>query len=371
MLYRKMTTVIENQLQSQAGSILVIDGVPGTGRRTLVRNAGQKFFKHYIEINFKEDKQTKRNLFSGIGKTDAFYQALETYYKKPLSLRNDTLVVFEEIETYPKIVNLLKNLVKENRFTYVIIGTGLRQSETLPKDLLRFVTIRPMDFTEYLMANGIQKSTLETMYENFRLRLSLNEEMHARVLQMFNDYLFVGGMPGVVDAFLKNKDIDEVRRLQHDVREFYGRNMNRDGVYAPIVFDMTYPLHSEESTETKLYFNDVGMMTSVMEFSDFREPDYEDITFATFINTEAVSHGVQLYNYRDSDILLFNDKNTNSVVSLIPDCSYTDAAQMLEVVKTIDNIQNIYVLSTQREIRKEGNVTYIPVYDVMFLFRNC
>ena len=369
MLYRKMTEIIEKHLEAHPGSILVLEGLSGTGKTSIVREVGQKMFKHYIEIDYEKDRNENKQ-FTGISKTEEFYHALEMYTKKPLSENNDTLVFFDNLTVYPKLGFLLKKLIRENRCTYILSGNDLKQYSALPQDRMHYVTIRPMDFTEYLLANGIEKNTLDTMYENYTNHVSLDEDLHAKIIKMFNDYIIVGGMPEVVNAYITNKDLNEVRRKQNDIREFYARKLNSYGNHVPVVSDVTYPLHEDENLDERVYFNDVGMMTSVMEFTGISEEEYEDVAYATFIVTEAVSHGVQLYNYRDSDILLLHDKNTNTVLPLIPDCSYTDAAELLEVVKTLENVQNIIVLSANREIRKEDNVTYMPVYDVMYLFRN-
>ena len=368
MFYRKMTEVIEKHLQSGSKKVLVVDGLDGVGKTTLIRHVGEKLFRQFIEIDLRKDSETLK-AFAGIGYKKTFFNALEQYV--PADTGDNTLVFLDEFHVYPKLVSNLKAMANDERYTYVVAGTGLKEAlekaDDRIKEKVSLLTIRPMDFTEFLLAVGVGQNELDAIQEQFRNNASLDEKTHEKMLQLFRDYVIVGGMPASINSWLKTKDYTPVRQTQNVIREFYSRHMDTNGIHVPVVTDLEFPLTADEKEEQKLFFNDVGLMTSIVEFTDFHDSLYEEPAFETVVVTEALSLSLPLYVYKETNTLVCNDNASTS--AFVIDCEIKHISDELHTLKANDKVKHIYVLSEHREMYTEDNVTYIPVYDVTFLLK--
>lgn len=235
----------------------------------------------------------------------------------------------------------------------------LAKADDKTKERVRLMTIHPMNFTEFLIANDIKQDELDDMYEKFLENTSLDEEKHNRMIKIFHDYLYSGGVPEVVNEYITHRNLQTVRKLQNDIREFYGRDLDTKGIYVPVVSNRAYPLRADEEIEPKLYFNDVGLLTSIFEFTETDESVIEATSVKTFIVTEANSFGIHLYCHKDTNVFLCNDNAAHTVVSIL--ISQED--------EKADPKENCVVLTKQRKIHRDGKVIYIPVYDLMFLLK--
>ena len=370
MFYRKMTEVIEKYLQSGSKKVLVVDGLDGVGKTTLIRHVGEKLFKQVVEIDLRKDSETQK-AFAGIGYKKTFFNALEQYV--PADTGDNTLVFLDEFHVYTKLVSSLKTMANDERYTYVVAGTGLKEALEKADDRIQekvsLLTIRPMDFTEFLLAVGVGRDEMNTMQEQFMNNESLDEKTHEKMLQLFKDYVIVGGMPASINSWLKTKDYTPVRQTQNVIREFYSRYMEKNGIHVPVVTDLEFPLTANEQEEEKLFFNDVGLMTSIVEFTDFHDSLYEEPAFETVVVTEALSLSLPLYVYKETNTLVCNDNTSQSAVAFVIDCEVKHISDELDTLKANDKVKHIYVLSEHREMYTEDNVTYIPLYDVTFLMK--
>ena len=112
MLERKFTQYLEYFLTNEPDKILLVNGARQIGKSYLVRYVGKRLFKHFVEINLKEDKEGDQ-VFAGVKTTNDLYMRLGNYYSKPLGDKTDTLVFLDEIQSYPHLMTMLKFLNQE------------------------------------------------------------------------------------------------------------------------------------------------------------------------------------------------------------------------------------------------------------------
>lgn len=158
MLKRKIEKVIEKHLKSNSSKVLLIDGARQIGKTYIVRYVGSKMFKNFIEVNMVEDSLGERS-FADVTTIDDFYFQLSLRFGLKMGSKEDTLVFIDEIQEYPKLLTLLKFLVNDNRFTYIasgsLLGVTLAQTPSIPIGSIRKVRMFPLDFEEFLYANGV------------------------------------------------------------------------------------------------------------------------------------------------------------------------------------------------------------------------
>ena len=225
MLYRKVAKRIEQYLLSDSDRMLLIEGARQIGKSYIIRWVGKKMFSNYIEINMEEDKLGDR-VFAEAKTTKDFYMALSVVAGDKMKDKSNTLVFIDEIQAYDHLLTLVKFLMMEKRFTYVasgsLLGVTLKNTQSLPIGSLDIVRMYPMDFEEFLYANGVGEIAVEAMKENFNNHQALSDAMHDKVLDLFKKYILVGGLPKAVETFVDSRNIVEFRSVQNEAHRLYG-----------------------------------------------------------------------------------------------------------------------------------------------------
>lgn len=225
MLYRKIATKIEQYLSSKSERMMIIDGSRQIGKSYIVRWVGQQMFPNYIEINMEEDKLGDR-IFADAKTTKDFYLALSIVAGEKLKDKSTTLVFIDEIQAYDHLLTLVKFLMEEDRFTYIAsgsqLGVTLKNTQSLPIGSLQIEHMYPMDFEEFLYANGVGTTVVNAMRKSFINGEALSESMHLKMLDFFKKYLLVGGLPRAVESYIENRNIVEFRTIQQEVYSLYG-----------------------------------------------------------------------------------------------------------------------------------------------------
>lgn len=225
MLYRKIESYIENYLQTDSNKVLIVDGARQIGKSFIIRHAGQKLYKNYIEVNMEEDKLGDR-IFADAKTVNDFYLALSVVAGDRMKERMDTLVFIDEIQAYDHLLTLLKFLKADNRFTYIasgsLLGVTLKNTSSIPLGSIEIKHMYPMDFEEFIIANGIGELAISTMRTQFLQCQSLPDSLHAKMLDLFKKYLIVGGLPDAVKTFVEEKNVMVIRKIQEDILTLYG-----------------------------------------------------------------------------------------------------------------------------------------------------
>jgi hypothetical protein len=225
MLRRKISSLIEKHLTADADRVLIIDGARQIGKSYIIREVGRRLFPNYIEINMEEDRLQDR-LFAEARTVRDFYMALSVAAGERMGERHSTLVFIDEIQAYDHLLTLLKFLNADRRFTFIasgsMLGIALRQTSSLPVGSIRIEHMYPMDFEEFLWANGVGVELITAMQCAFEEARHLPPAIHTKVLDLLRKYLLVGGMPAAVDAYVSAQNIQEVRSIQSDISAMYG-----------------------------------------------------------------------------------------------------------------------------------------------------
>ena len=224
MLYRKFEKRIEKFFREEPNKILLVNGARQIGKSYLIRYVGKKMFKNYVEINLKEDRES-RGIFATAMNTEDFYMQLGTIAGNRLGTKKDTLVFLDEIQSYPHLMTMLKFLNQEGRYTYVAsgsqLGVALTQTASVPIGSISIEEMYPLDFEEFLLAMDCGQETIDGIKEKFLAGESLNESLHNYMLQQFKLYLLVGGLPEAINKFLENRNMAQVRKVHRDIHNLY------------------------------------------------------------------------------------------------------------------------------------------------------
>jgi predicted AAA+ superfamily ATPase len=262
MLKRKIQKTLQNYFSLGSNKVLLLDGARQIGKSFIIRYEGQKFFKNYIEINFLEDKNGEK-LFSNISSTKDFYLKLSVYAGEKMGSKENTLVFLDEIQAYPELLTLLKFLKDENRFTYIasgsLLGVTLNQTLSKPGGRIQKIKMFPLDFEEFLWANGVGEEVIEHLKEQFLKEESINESLHNKFLDLFKKYLLIGGLPDAVNTFLATTNIVEVRNVHNEIYELYKTDASQYDKEKSLKIGRIYDMipSNMENKKKRLYYNEI------------------------------------------------------------------------------------------------------------------
>lgn len=224
MLYRKITSYLEDYLKSDSDKILILEGARQVGKSFSIREVGSRLYQNYVEINFVEDDEGKQ-LFKNIHKKEDFYLTLSMVAGDKLSSRDDTLVFLDEIQHYPQFLTMLKFLREDGRYRYIasgsLLGITLHDTTSIPVGSIIRKEMFQLDFEEFLIANGFGAEAIDRLRQSYMNRQSLAEQRHKHVLDLFHRYLLVGGLPDAVNTYLNTHNIVRVREVQEGIRNLY------------------------------------------------------------------------------------------------------------------------------------------------------
>lgn len=224
MLYRKFSKNIEDFLSAEPEKILLVNGARQIGKSFIIRYVGRRMFKHFVEINLREDKEGAQ-MFANVKTTSDLYIQLGIVAGDKLGKPDDTLVFLDEIQEYPKLLTMLKFLRQERRYRFIasgsLLGVALYDTGSVPIGSVEIQQMYPLDFEEFLIANGLNSEALDALKKKCCARETLDESMHGYLMKKFREYLVTGGLPEAVNSFLTDLNIVRLRRIHRDIHNLY------------------------------------------------------------------------------------------------------------------------------------------------------
>ena len=202
-IYKK---IVDWKCSSNGSKALLIEGARRIGKSTVVEEIGKNEYKSYILIDFNKASKKTKEVFDDLNNLDLFFNTLQLEYNKRLYKR-ESLIIFDEVQKFPKAREAIKYLVQDGRFDYIETGSLISIKEnvediTIPSEE-RKMKMYPLDFEEF--AHYLNEDILlEYIEECYRKQIPLDNEYHKKAMRLFKEYMLVGGMPRVVLEYAKN-----------------------------------------------------------------------------------------------------------------------------------------------------------------------
>ncbi len=239
MLKRKAYKKLLDWKESSKGkTALLINGARRIGKSFLCKEFAKNEYKSYIIIDFANIPKEITTLFEEESyDLDLFFLKLSAFYGTKLYERK-SLIVFDEIQMLPKARQLIKYLVQDGRYDFIETGSLLSIKRNVENIVIpseeKHITLYPLDFEEFLWALG-DTTTVPILKNFFDKRKALGPSLHRKILNIFRQYILVGGMPQAVNEYVKSKDfskVDEIKRgilnlYRNDISKFAGSHQNK------------------------------------------------------------------------------------------------------------------------------------------------
>ena len=262
MLERKIQLTLKEYFNSEKNKILIIDGARQIGKSYIIRHEGKAFFPNFVEVNMISDRDGAR-IFAGVKGVDDFYVRLSSFAGRKLGTKKDTLVFLDEIQAYPEMFTLLKFLCDDGRYSYVasgsLLGVTLHKTLSVPGGRMEVHHMYPLDFEEFLWANGVGDDVIGHMREQFGKREGLSDGLHRRIMDMFRTYLLVGGLPQAVNEYLKSQNIYRVRKVHEEIYNLYREDASQYSMSEKLKVRRLYDMipSNMENRKKRLHFNEI------------------------------------------------------------------------------------------------------------------
>lgn len=432
MLHRKIEEKIIDWIKNSKKALL-IDGARQVGKTFIIRKVLEDEGCDYIEFNLIKTPALV-NLLDKSDTVDDMIANLSLFADKPF-VRGKTFLFFDEIQEYKELAAKIKFWVDEGSFRYVfsgsLLGVELKNIKSAPVGYLTTFTMYPLDFEEFLQIYNFTDDLRSSLYRSFKERKPVNDAVHRRMMQIFNMYLNVGGMPSAVEKFRETRSLEDVIAEHNDIVVQYKKDFTRyesedkkpyltqiydlipaelndnnkrfnfsdlkkglrysrsedsfiwlaqAGVALP-VYNVAAPaiplLMNEKSSLFKLFLSDIGMLTTLYGRATKMQllSDNQDINngalYENVVAQELKAHGFKLYYY--------NSKRFGELDFVI---EYNGRVLPIEV-KSGKNYQRHSALNNVMEISNysideafilsnynvevKGNLVYLPIYMLMFI----
>lgn len=206
---------------------MVLKGARQVGKTWLMKEFGQNYYDNFVYFNFDEEDEMK-SIFETNKNPHRIIELLSMICGEKIEPEK-TLIIFDEIQECPEALNTLKYFKEKANEYHVIaagslLGTLLAKPKSYPVGMVNLLDVYPLTFDEFLEAAD---SGLYAYYENIEKDQQIEEIFHNRLLEAYNYYLIIGGMPECVSSWIKYKDPAKVAQIQRELIEVYENDFSK------------------------------------------------------------------------------------------------------------------------------------------------
>ena len=432
MLKRKIEKDIEKWIENSEKALLVY-GVRQAGKTFIIRECLKRNGCEYIEFNLINQPELVEILRDSTGIDDLIIK-LSLYSEKKI-IPGKTIFFFDEIQRYKEIVTKIKFLVEDKRYRYILsgslLGVEIVNLKSAPVGYLQALNMYPMDFEEFLQIFNVDENIINNLRNCFLTKTKVDEIIHNKIMEMFNLYLIIGGMPAAVERYRNTENIDEVMEehraiieqykldftqyeeenrkliithiyelipaeLNEKNKRFMIADINKSLRYERIsdsfvwlwksgvalgVFNTTEPtiplMLNEKSALFKLFISDVGLLTTIYGKSCKlkivnKEGDInKGAVFENVVAQELHAHGYPLYYYNSKkfgEIDFIVEQNGKSLpIEVKSGKAYNKHSALNNLMNAKEYGIEEAFIFTNDNVKIEGKLNYLPIYMVMFL----
>ena len=258
---------------SNGSTALLIDGARRVGKSYIAEEFAKNEYKSYILVDFGNVPNDVLHLFAQESSDlDLFFAKLSAFYGIKL-FKRDSLIVFDEVQQFPRARQLIKYLVADGRYDYLETGSLIRLKKNVQGIIIpseeEHIEMFPMDFEEFLWAMG-DTVTIPLIKACFESKKPLGQALHRKIMNDFRQYVLVGGMPQSVAAYLNGKDFEASDMAKRRILKLYHDDVSKfaEG-YEDKVFALFDGIPAQLSKKEKKY-----KLSSLGKKARFRS--YED-----------------------------------------------------------------------------------------------
>ena len=252
----------------------LIEGARRIGKSTICEEFGKNEYKSYILIDFARCPDEVKDYFlKHMNDLDTFFMLLSTYYGVKLYER-ESLIIFDEVQMFPKARECIKYLVADGRYDYIETGSLISIKENV-RDIVipseeRHLKMYPLDFEEFCEALG-EAQIISYIRKCFEERVPLENELHYKAMLLFKQYILVGGMPQAVKEYVKTKNFEAVDAVKRMILHLYRDDIQKHAKGYHVKVKAIFDEIPSQLKNQKRHFK-LSALKSGARFSEYQEP---------------------------------------------------------------------------------------------------
>jgi len=223
MLKRKALAQLKKWKSSQNKKSLIVSGTRQIGKTYIIREFGKEY-DSFIELNFLENPGLS-SLFAGSLSADTILMGIRLIMPEVHIIEGSTLLFFDEIQDCPEAITALKFLAEDSRFDTIASGSALgmayNRTSSFPVGYVDYLDMSSLDFEEFLWALNVEDDIIAHVKDRFHTLSPVEEAIHDRFMELLRQYMVLGGMPEVINAFLAEKDYHSAYEVQKRIYRDY------------------------------------------------------------------------------------------------------------------------------------------------------
>ena len=236
--------LIEWKQKSQGKTALVINGARRVGKSFSAEEFARNYYRSYILIDFNKAGKDIKELFdNNLNNLDSFFMYLSAAYNVRLYER-ESLIIFDEVQLYPRARAAIKFLVADGRYDYLETGSLISIKKNVEDIVIpseeRHLKMYPMDFEEFLWAKG-EDMLIAAIKDAFEKKKPLGNALHRKAITLFREYVIIGGMPQAVAEYTQSQDFEATDLIKRDILELYRNDIRKHAqgyaIKAESIFD--------------------------------------------------------------------------------------------------------------------------------------
>lgn len=200
---------------------VLLEGARRVGKSTIAEQFAKNEYKAYILIDFSDISNEEIACFDDINNLDMFFLRLQAIRGVDL-YEHDSIIIFDEVQLFPKARQAIKHLVKDGRYHYLETGSLISIKKNvknilIPSEEMK-IEVYPMDYEEFCLATGKNYTLLEKIY---KLNKSIGQETNRKLMRDIRLYMAVGGMPQAVESFINGDNFAVIDQIKRQIIKLY------------------------------------------------------------------------------------------------------------------------------------------------------
>lgn len=224
MLKRKAEASLRAWKEKENKGVLFIQGPKGSGKSTLVAKFAKENYNHFIHLDFENNPVHKAIFFSSLDLASIIKQ-ITLRLRTGKLIPHETLIFLDEVHLSPKAREAAKILIEGNRFNVIMAssfsGSNIDKFDPSILEHEELLKMTSLDLEEFMWANNVSSQAISDVYRHFTDKLPIPHVLHEQFIELFKEYMVVGGMPEVVSSFVNNYDFREVLKIQRKIFASY------------------------------------------------------------------------------------------------------------------------------------------------------
>ena len=224
MLKRKILKDLLYWKNNHRNNCLMVIGARQVGKTYIIKKFAEENYENFYELNFLEN-ESFRNIFDKDLSSNNILTQISLYFSNFAINPDKTLIFLDEIQICPNAITALKFLAQDDRIDVIVSGSTLgmtyKKVKSFPVGYVDRIYMNSLDFEEFLWARGINEDQIEYIKSFYDKKLSVPEAVHDKMMNLFKEFIILGGMPDVINEFLLTNNFNSAKNVQKRIIEDY------------------------------------------------------------------------------------------------------------------------------------------------------